>query len=448
MKKKLKKSLLTIAVAITLSFALMFSALAVSFEHLANDLNDLGLFQGTDIGYELDRAPSRAEALAMMIRFLGLAEAAYEGDYEHPFTDVPNWAEDYVAYAYEYELTRGMSETLFGPAVVCTARMYVTFLLRALGYSDETGGDFAYLESIEFAKDVGIIDELLATAPFLRDEMVAVSFIALGVAPKDSDFDTLLEKLIDDGAVDEAAAAAILERFAVYNEFVLLSAEFDEETSIAMVATIEIDMGILGSVTMDMEMNMVMDGTDILAEISTVMEMAGEEITARMYISDGYIYIDDGTDKIKMDAGLADLDELFSMAEMGALALNPIYFITDITKITEDDLTVYTVKFADSFMDVIFGLAVGMMGDAAIDLGELEGMAITIPEMRYYADDDGALVKMAIVMGMTVEGVTMTMSMEIEITATGDDVTVTLPDDLDDFVLVDPDALTGEEDEE
>ena len=44
----------------------------------AQVLNELGLFQGTNNGYELDRAPTRTEAGVMLIRLLGVEKQAKE----------------------------------------------------------------------------------------------------------------------------------------------------------------------------------------------------------------------------------------------------------------------------------------------------------------------------------------------------------------------------------
>ena len=67
----MKKSLVRI-----LSLALVVSMLAIgaqaaNFESVADQLNTLGVFQGTATGYQLDRAPTRAEAATMLVRLLG-----------------------------------------------------------------------------------------------------------------------------------------------------------------------------------------------------------------------------------------------------------------------------------------------------------------------------------------------------------------------------------------
>ena len=57
----------------------------------AQMLYGLGLFRGTQNGFELDRVLRRDEAAAMLVRFLGGEEQALAGEWSHPFTDVPQW---------------------------------------------------------------------------------------------------------------------------------------------------------------------------------------------------------------------------------------------------------------------------------------------------------------------------------------------------------------------
>ena len=138
MKSKFRIAL----VAAVAAAGLMATAGAANFDHCADQLKDLGLFQGTEQGYELDRAPTRAEAATMLVRLLGKEDEAKALDYAAPFTDLAGWEKPYVQYLYENGLTTGVTETTFKPDQGCSAQMYTTFLLRALGYSDAANGDF------------------------------------------------------------------------------------------------------------------------------------------------------------------------------------------------------------------------------------------------------------------------------------------------------------------
>lgn len=149
----------------------------------ADALHKLGLFQGSQKGYELTRPATRVEGIVMLIRLLGdEAEAkAYKG--KHPFTDVPLWANSYITYAYEKGYTSGISKTQFGSTMQLRYLDYMTFLLRALGYSDR-GGDFSWEAADKAAVDHGIQTEqermeIKKQGRFLRDHVAYTSYRAL-----------------------------------------------------------------------------------------------------------------------------------------------------------------------------------------------------------------------------------------------------------------------------
>ena len=116
--------------SIILSFATGVAARDYTYEQtLAVELKELGVFRGVaENDFALDRAPTRVEALVMLIRALGKEKAATEGAWTHPFTDVPQWADAYVGYAYVSGLTNGSSATQFGTGDA-SAAMYLTFML-------------------------------------------------------------------------------------------------------------------------------------------------------------------------------------------------------------------------------------------------------------------------------------------------------------------------------
>ena len=126
---------------------------------MADALNLLGLFRGTDLGYELDRALNRAEALTLVVRMVGAEEEALAGSYAHPYTDVPAWASPYVAYAYTMGITKGVSNVLFGAADMVTDSQFLTFILRVLGYQDanDGSGDFTWKTPYALAADLGLV---------------------------------------------------------------------------------------------------------------------------------------------------------------------------------------------------------------------------------------------------------------------------------------------------
>ena len=178
---------------------------------MAFSLNALGLLQGVAEGqFALERVPSRAEALVMLLRLLGKEDEALASDCSHPFTDVATlpWAEPYIAYAYEHDLVKGVTETAFGGGEPADVRTCLTFVLRALGYSDGEDGDFSWADPAPLARTLGLLPPQVQTAPFLRADMVSVCYAALSAPCKDGS-GTLAAALTEAGVLDPAA----LERF-------------------------------------------------------------------------------------------------------------------------------------------------------------------------------------------------------------------------------------------
>ena len=179
-----------------------------SQEGQAMRLERLGLFLGVGedgngfTDFDLDRAPSREEAVTMLVRALGKGAEAAGMEKTHPFTDVPAWADGYVSYAYAQGLTKGISDTAFGAGDTATGAMYVTFMLRALNYVD--GADFTWDDPWALAEDCGILPQRVDRETFLRVDAVDVTAAALSAKLKGTDT-TLAQKLIAEGAVSQAA---------------------------------------------------------------------------------------------------------------------------------------------------------------------------------------------------------------------------------------------------
>ena len=190
---------------------------AANFTNCADRLKDVGLFQGTNQGYQLDKAPTRAEASAMLVRLLGKEAEAEKLTYTAPFTDLKGWEKPYVQYLYSNGLANGTNRTTFHPTGKCTAQMYAVFLLRALGYSDTA--DFSYANAIETAREQGIYDTgIINVQNFLRDDAAAASYTVLSVSPKNSE-GTLLDQLVSENAITEADAKRYQSLFSSYAQY-------------------------------------------------------------------------------------------------------------------------------------------------------------------------------------------------------------------------------------
>lgn len=163
-------------------------------EMQAEMLKKLGLFLGTNKGFELDRAMTRDEAAAMLTRFLGGAQEAASGKYTHPFTDVPDWANDSVGWLYQNKLTYGVSATKYGAKRTISADEFARFLSRALCGDDSMKGEVLPADEAEsFAARTG-------ADGFRREDAVALSTRALNMKGAKTGGGTLAQALVEKGA--------------------------------------------------------------------------------------------------------------------------------------------------------------------------------------------------------------------------------------------------------
>lgn len=213
----MNKWLRAVCVGAAAAAMLTASAFAANYTNCADSLHEMGLFQGTQNGYDLDRTPTRAEASVMLVRLLGKEAEAKTLTYTAPFTDLKGWEKPYVQYLYSNGLANGTNRTTFNPTGKCTAQMYAVFLLRALGYSDTA--DFSYANAIETAREQGIYDTgIINVQNFLRDDAAAASYTVLSVSPKNSE-GTLLDQLVSENAITEADAKRYQSLFSSYAQY-------------------------------------------------------------------------------------------------------------------------------------------------------------------------------------------------------------------------------------
>jgi len=191
----------------TLAFATEPTAAVTTLDR-ADALYELGLFAGTDKGYDLESVPNRTQAVIFLLRMLGEEKAAQNSSYTCPFTDVPTWAYKYVSYAYAKGYTTGTSKTTFGTNDVATPEQFVTFMLRALGYNDRAG-EFSLSTAINKAEELNIIPTgkyQTGAKKFYRGDCIDIMYSVLSTKMNGSDI-TLAEKLIESGAIDNTLAA-------------------------------------------------------------------------------------------------------------------------------------------------------------------------------------------------------------------------------------------------
>ena len=141
----------------------------------------------------------------MFIRLLGKEEEVLSKNWEHPFNDVPGWADQYVGWAYQNGYTYGISENEFGTGII-QARSFITLVLRALGY-DDIVGDFSWENSLIDASSIGLINLVflndLNQDAFLRKHMARISIDALNCKIKNSNI-LLIDQLVDMGVFQKS----------------------------------------------------------------------------------------------------------------------------------------------------------------------------------------------------------------------------------------------------
>ena len=162
-------------------------------EAQAQMLYDLGLFKGTDKGFALEKSMTRAEASVMLTRLLGAEKTALAGNWKHPFTDVPRWADKYVGWLYQNGLTKGVSATLYGSQRNVTCDQYCIFLTRAhLDADSYQGTAFVANDEVRQTDEEGFIR---GDAVSLSARLLSTNYAKNG----DESGRSVAKKLIDDG---------------------------------------------------------------------------------------------------------------------------------------------------------------------------------------------------------------------------------------------------------
>ena len=177
---------------------------SAKYEEDAELLSELGIFRGSNLGFELERVPTRQEALIMLIRLLGEEEEALAYTGKSPFTDLTGWLEgrNYIHYGSAMGYTNGIDAVTFNQYGAASRHVYLTYVLRALGYDDKAG-DFVWnTTSDDLAVEIGLLTSRQLTAMkesgFYRDHVVLISKNALTAELKDGSM-TLGEQLAMNG---------------------------------------------------------------------------------------------------------------------------------------------------------------------------------------------------------------------------------------------------------
>lgn len=437
------KRFLTILLAtLALSAALCVSASASSFDGAARELSTIGMLKGTADGFDLDKAPTRAQAAIMLVRLYGAEERAQglysSGRITCPFADVNETAAPYVAWLVDEGLANGITETSFGAAEPCTAKAYTIFLLRALGYED--GSDFTAATAQSFAAGLGIMDTSALTGTFLRDDLAALTYQALGTDLKDGST-YLLDSLIQEDTVDYNDAFPIVDKIERYRALSKASEAAGKGMSanldLAMAVTVtnqnlqEMDQVQHTKITGKGQIKMILDKNPQLA-LEMKMTVDGQENEVKTWLRDGWMYSQSGDQALKSEMPEAYLELMNPSKNSGASVLP---FLESVTVKTSGAEQVYSVELNDAFtnlLNTLVGRVVGELGLPEDMLG-----AITLDNfLATYTVKNGTLRKASADMGLSM-GVKdaetalmfgISLQFDMDVVASGSAVKITYPD--------------------
>jgi len=455
----MKRFLTILLTTLALTGLLCVGASASSFDGAAAELASIGMLKGSAGGFDLDKAPTRAQAAIMLVRLYGAedeAKAAYAaGELKCPFTDVNETAAPCVAWLADKGLASGTSADTFGAANPCTAKAYTIFLLRALGYKDNT--DFTTDNAQDFAMSLGLLDTSLFSGEFLRDDLAALTYQALGTDIKGGET-CLLESLIDSGAIDADAAKPITDKIKAYRALSASGEDMAQGLDTSLDAKMKMTLSVKGQengtpINMAQKMDaavigdlqMILDKDPQMAMNMTVTMSDGTETeTEQMeyWLKDGVTYVRSGETAYQMPSGM-DMDAIKTLIERSAGQKNGaamLPFIDSITAETSDGGTVYTLTLSDAFGGMINSILEAVM-EVAVPGADM-GMELSLDDTSivYTVDKDGALKNAALDMTMRVgldasEGadamfisITVDMDMTMDVKAAGKDVKITFPD--------------------
>ena len=124
-------------------------------------LQAVGIMVGDNNGnFNPDQKVTRNEMAVVMSNLMDYRAATYAGT--SPFTDVPSWAEPYVAACWNNGITSGYTKTTYGGSDTVTTSQAALMLMKALGYfqySSDFGTDWQF-ETVKQATKIELFDDV------------------------------------------------------------------------------------------------------------------------------------------------------------------------------------------------------------------------------------------------------------------------------------------------
>ncbi|MBQ6207269.1 MAG: hypothetical protein IJK52_09325, partial [Oscillospiraceae bacterium] len=149
----MRKRIFALLCALSICLSVVPAAFALEGEaqRAADTLVTLGLLGETDL--DMSQPADRLTAVVTLTVLSGAPDA--DSAKPFAFSDVPDWAENRVAYALRQGWTTASSETAFGSDLPVSANEWFTMLARMLGYR-EADADFTSANAAAFARRIGL----------------------------------------------------------------------------------------------------------------------------------------------------------------------------------------------------------------------------------------------------------------------------------------------------
>lgn len=192
------KRALSLALASVMLLGMMVVGTSASYPDVTSKNNEeaiavmqlLKVMTGDEKGnFNPEKAVTRNEMAVIMTKLLDLNTKDYAGS--SPFTDVPAWAEPYVAACYANKIVSGTSATTFGGDATVTTAQAALMILKALGYFQYAAdfGEDWMVSTVKQASKIDLFDGLTsnANAALTRNDVAQMALNALEADVVDTD---------------------------------------------------------------------------------------------------------------------------------------------------------------------------------------------------------------------------------------------------------------------
>ena len=188
--RNLKRALSLGLTATMISGLMVMGSSAASYADVTSKQNEeaievlktVGIMVGDENGkFNPEAKVTRNEMAVVMCNLLDYTVASYKGT--SPFTDVPEWAEPYVAACYTNGITSGYDAKTYGGSDTVTTGQAALMLLKALGYfqySADFGSDWL-VETTKNGSTAGLFDGVATGAKeaLTRNDVAQMALNAL-----------------------------------------------------------------------------------------------------------------------------------------------------------------------------------------------------------------------------------------------------------------------------